>query len=244
MKQKIVMLTAYDYPTAKIIDEVGIDYILVGDSLGMVVLGYKDTKSITMDDMLHHVKAVVRGATETHLVADMPINTYNTVGDALKNARLFIGAGAYSVKIEGNKQDVIKALIKAKIPVMGHLGLLPQTAEVYKVQGKEQKDAKQIYDDAKMIDKLGIYALVLECVPAILAKKITDAIQTPTIGIGAGVNCSGQVLVLHDIIGLSDFQGKFVKQYANVKQVIRNAVEGFKSDVISKKFPTKKNSFA
>lgn len=243
MQKKLVMLTAYDYPTAKIVDAVGIDYILVGDSLGMVVLGYPDTKSVTMADILHHLKAVVRGAKNTHIVADMPINTYNTVKDAVTNAKLLREAGAYSVKIEGAKPEIITAIINEGIPVMGHLGLLPQTAQTYKVQGKDQEQAEQIYQDAKLLDTLGIIALILECVPASLANKITENIKTPTIGIGAGVHCSGQVLVLHDVIGLSDFQGKMVKQYVDSKTVIRQAVTAFKNEVLEKKFPTEKNSF-
>ncbi len=244
MNRKIVMLTAYDYPTAKIVDEAGVDYILVGDSLGMTVLGYKDTKSVTIEDMIHHVKAVARGVKKSLIVGDMPINTYNTAKEAIRNARLLLGAGAHAVKIEGNKPDIIKALKKEGIDVMGHLGLLPQTASTYKVQGREATEAEKICHDAQEVDKSGVFALVLECIPSSLARKITLSITKPTIGIGAGIDCSGQVLVLHDILGLSDFQAKFVKQYADVRNVIKQAVEGFREEVIAQKFPTEKNSFA
>ena len=243
MKNKLVMITAYDYPTAKIVDEVGVDYILVGDSLGMVILGYPDTKSVTMVDMLHHLKAVVRGVKKSHIVADMPINTYNSVKDAVKNAKLFQKAGAHSVKIEGANPEIITAIIQEGIPVVGHLGLLPQTARSYKVQGRDQQEAEQIYQDAKSLDNLGMLALVLECIPSELAKRITETIKTPTIGIGAGIYCSGQVLVLHDVIGLSDFQGKMVKRYIDTKEMMRQAISSFKQEVIKEKFPTEKNSF-
>lgn len=240
---KIVMLTAYDYPTAKIIDEAAIDYILVGDSLGMVVLGYPNTKFVTMADMLHHTKAVVRAAKKTPIIADMPINTYNNPTTALKNAKRFLEIGADMIKIEGYKPEVIKTLKKNRIKVVGHLGLLPQTAAVYKVQGRELDEAQRIFDESVKIDKLGIELLILECVPSSLAKKITQKIKTPTIGIGAGPACRGQVLVLHDLIGLSDFRGKMVKQYANIKEEIRQAVLQFKKEVIGKKFPDALHSF-
>jgi 3-methyl-2-oxobutanoate hydroxymethyltransferase len=243
MRKKLVMLTAYDYPTAKIVDEVGVDYILVGDSLGMVVLGHPDTKSVTMADMLHHLKAVVRGVKKSHIVADMPINTYDNIKDAIKNARLLMNAGAHSVKLEGAKAEVISAIIREKIPVMGHLGLLPQTAEKYKVQGKDQEEAEQIYQDAKLLDSLGVFAMVLECVPSELARCITENIKTPTIGIGAGMYCSGQVLVIHDVLGLSDFKGRMAKQYIDSKEIMKKALLEFKDEVRTEKFPTEKNSF-
>lgn len=243
MARKLVMLTAYDYPTAKILAEVGVDYILVGDSLAMTILGYPDTKSVSIEEMLHHVKVVVRGASQSKVIADMPIGTYDTPEIALKNAEEFIKSGAYGVKIEGAKFDIVHTLITHNIPVMGHLGLLPQTAEKYTVQGRDMQEAKQILNDAKQLDTLGIFALVLECVPLHLAKEISDAITTPTIGIGAGPYCDGQVLVLADVIGLSDFEGKMVKRYAEVRTIIKNAVKEFKEDVIEEKFPTNDNSF-
>jgi 3-methyl-2-oxobutanoate hydroxymethyltransferase len=242
-KKKLVMLTAYDYPTAKIVDEVGVDYILVGDSLGMVVLGHPDTKSVTMVDMVHHLRAVVRGAKKSHIVGDLPVDSYNNVKDAVKNARLLKNAGAHSVKLEGAKPEIISAIIREGIPVMGHLGLLPQTAEKYKVQGKDQEEAEQIYQDAKLLDSLGVFALVLECVPSELARRITENIKTPTIGIGAGVYCSGQVLVIHDALGLSDFKGRMAKQYINSKEIMKKALAEFKDEVKTEKFPTEKNSF-
>ena len=237
------MMTAYDYPTAKIVDEVGVDYILIGDSLAMVVLGYKDTKSVTLAEMLHHTRAVTRGVRRSTTIGDMPINSYETPTSALKNARLFLTTGCDMVKIEGYKPNIIKTLIKNGIKVVGHLGLLPQTADVYRVQGKDEESGNKILSEAKLMDKLGINLLILECIPARLAKRITESIKTPTIGIGAGINCSGQVLVLHDIIGLSDFQGKMIKRYGNVTQEIRNAVTNFKQDVLKGKFPDKEHSF-
>lgn len=236
------MITAYDFPTAKIIEEVGVDYILVGDSLGMVVLGYPDTKSVTMDDMIRHIGAVARGAKKTYIVGDMPKGSYKTKIKALKNAKKLLAAGAKAVKLEGNNTEVVSYLVKNKIHVMGHLGLLPQTAETYKVQGKGS-DGERIFQDAKALQKAKVFAIVLECVPMELAKKITQKLSIPTIGIGAGPYCSGQVLVLHDVIGLSGFEGKFVKKYADAKRVISDAVWGFVRDVRSGEFPTLKNSF-
>jgi len=240
---KKVMLSLYDYPTAKIVDEVGVDYILVGDSLANVILGHKDTKSITMQEMLHHTKAVAKGVDKSLVIGDMPINSYDTNEDALKNALLFLEAGANGVKIEGNKIDIVKTLVENNIKTIGHLGLLPQTAKDYKVQGIDEESAEKILQDAIDLDNAGIIALVLECVPMDLAKKITETVSCPTIGIGSGKYCSGQVLVLHDIIGLSDFDKKIVKKYANVKEQIKNAVSQFKEEVINEKFPTEENSF-
>lgn len=237
------MLTAYDYPSAAILEEVGVDYILVGDSLAMTILGHPDTKSVTVVEMLHHVKAVVRGAPTSKIIADMPINSYQSPLQALKNAQKFMAIGAYAVKIEGAKIAVVKKLIANKIPVVGHLGLLPQTAEKYRVYGRDKKEAQTLLEDAKKLDNLGILALVLECVPVQLAKQISDEVKTPTIGIGAGIDCDGQVLVLADVIGLSGFQGKMVKQYAEVKTMIKNAVLQFKKEVVQEKFPKKENSF-
>jgi len=243
MNKKLVMLTAYDYPTAKIVDEVGVDYLLVGDSLGMVVLGYPNTTFVTMQDMLHHVQAVARGAKKSIIVADMPIHTYDNTEDALKNAKLFIKAGAHMVKIEGNKPEIVKALKKKNINVIGHLGLLPQTAETYRVQGKDRKAAQEIFQAAINLENAGVQAIILECIPQRLAEKITQQLKVPSIGIGAGKFCDGQVLVLHDVIGLSGFQGKFVKQYANVRETIKNAVSAFKEDVLKERFPAEKESF-
>ncbi len=237
-KEKIVMLTAYDYPTAKIMDEIGIDVILVGDSLGMVVLGHKDTKSVTLQDVLHHTKAVARGVRNSIVVGDMPIHTYDNPEQAVENAKKFIEAGAHAVKIEGNKPDVIKALVDESIPVMGHLGLLPQTAAEYKVQGKDEDSANKIYNDALEVDKLGVFSIVLECIPKDLAKKITESVNTPTIGIGAGPHCTGQVLVLHDMLGLcDDFSPKFAKKYVCLNKYIKRAIHQYKEEVLTGKFP-------
>jgi len=242
--KKIVMITAYDYPTAKIVEAVGVDYILVGDSLAMVVLGHKDTKSITLSEMLMHTRAVARGAKSTFVVGDMPIGSYRTPRQAMVNAKRFIRAGARGVKIEGNNFAVVKALLHEKIPVMGHLGLLPQTAAVYRVQGRDKKGANKIVQDAISLDKLGVFGLVLECIPTDLARRITQEIKAPTIGIGAGPYCNGQVLVLHYVLGLSDFQGRFTKQYGNVKKAMSNAIADFKKDVLSRRFPDKNHSFS
>jgi 3-methyl-2-oxobutanoate hydroxymethyltransferase len=243
-QRKIVMLTCYDFQHAKLLEEAGIDLLLVGDSLGMVVLGYADTKNVTLEEMLHHTRAVARGAKKTHIVGDMPINTYNTPEEAVKNAKKFIEAGAHSVKVEGLKEEVVKALIENKIPVMGHLGLLPQTAEKYCVQGKTEEEAERIFQEALALDKLGIYSLVLECVPQALAQKITQAVKCPTIGIGASKDCDGQVLVLNDILGLdAAFDPKFVKRYAQLSPAISEAVKKFKKEVIEEKFPAEEHTF-
>mgnify|MGYP006428945975 CR=1 FL=1 len=242
-KEKIVMLTCYDYCTAKIMDNL-VDFILVGDSLGMVVYGEKDTKSVTMEVIERHCKAVARGSTNTHIVGDMPINTYNTPEVAIENAKRFIQAGAHSVKIEGCKEDVVKSLITESIPVLGHLGLLPQTAEAFKVQGKTDEDAEEILKQAKTLEKAGVYAIVLECIPNNLAKKITEAISIPTIGIGAGKDCDGQVLVIQDLLGMfTDFKPKFVKRYANLGEETKKAIIEFNKDVKQGKFPTEEHSF-
>lgn len=238
------MLTAYDYPTAKIMDEAGIDIILVGDSLGMVVLGYKDTKSVTLQDVLHHTKAVARGVKNSKVVGDMPINTYDTEEQAVENAKKFIEAGAHAVKIEGNKPSIIKALIKNKISVMAHLGLLPQTAEEYKVQGKDEESANKIYNDAIEVDKLGVFSIVLECIPKDLARRITEDTKAPTIGIGAGPGCNGQVLVVNDILGLSGaFTAKFTKKYVDLSKYMKKAIEQYKEEVESGKFPGDEHSY-
>ena len=243
-KRKIVTLTAYDYQIAKILDDIGIDIILVGDSLGMVVLGYKNTKTVTMQEMLHHTRAVARGAKNTPITGDMPINSYNTVADALKNAKDFLNAGAHGVKIEGNKPEIIKALLNENIPVMGHVGLLPQTAEKYRVRGKEKAEAEKIFSEALELDELGVFTIVLECIPESLAKKITETVEIPTIGIGAGKYCDGQVLVINDMLGLDEsFTPKYLKRYANLSHVIEQAVTRFKEEVLDGKYPDKEHTY-
>jgi 3-methyl-2-oxobutanoate hydroxymethyltransferase len=241
--KKIVMLTAYDCQIAKILETAGIDFILVGDSLGMVVLGRKDTKTVSMQEMLHHTRAVATGAINTPIISDLPANSYNTVEDAVQNAKLFLEAGASAVKLEGNKPEIIRSLVSAKIPVVGHLGLLPQTAEKYSVQGTGD-NAESILQDSLELDSLGVIAIVLECIPASLAKKVTESVSCPTIGIGAGVHCDGQVLVVNDLIGLNpDFKPKFVKRYGDLASEIKKAAKLFKEDVLNNRFPDSKHSF-
>jgi 3-methyl-2-oxobutanoate hydroxymethyltransferase len=243
-KEKIVMLTAYDYQMAKILDEVGIDLILVGDSLGMVVQGYSDTKSVTMADMIYHTKAVARGAKKTPIIGDMPINTYNTPEQALANAKKFIEAGAHGVKIEGNKPEVVKALLNAGIPVQGHVGMLPQMADAYRVKGKKPEEAEQIFRDALELDRLGVFSIVLECIPESLAKRITEAVKAPTIGIGAGKYCDGQVLVINDMLGMDlSFKPKFVKRYAELYAVIKDAVAKFVEEVSNGVYPDDEHTY-
>ena len=243
-KEKIIMLTAYDYQMAKILDEAGIDLILVGDSLGMVIQGYMDTKSVTVEDMLYHTRAVARGAKNTPIVGDMPIDSDTTVEDALKNAKRFHEAGAHGVKIEGNKSGVIKALLDAGIPVMGHVGLLPQTAESYRVKGKQPAEAQKIFNDAVELDKLGVFSIILECMPENLAKRITEAVKTPTIGIGAGKYCDGQVLVINDMLGFDEsFAPKYLKRYANLNKIIKEAVAKFEEEVSKGIYPDKEHTY-
>lgn len=243
-KEKIVMLTAYDYQTAKILDAVGVDVILVGDSLGMVFQGCKDTKSVTMEAMIYHTRAVARGARNTPVIGDMPIHSYDTVEDALENAKLFIEAGADGVKIEGNKPEIIKALIAEGIPVMGHVGLLPQTAEAYKVRGKTAEEAEKIFRDALEVDGCGVFSIVLECIPESLAKRITENVKAPTIGIGAGKYCDGQVLVINDMLGFDDsFAPKYLKKYADLNKIIKNAVKRFMEEVRSGVYPDEEHTY-
>jgi 3-methyl-2-oxobutanoate hydroxymethyltransferase len=242
--RKAVMLTAYDYQMAKILDSVGVDMILVGDSLGMVVLGYEGTKQVTMADMIRHTEAVARGAKSAIIVGDMPIGTYDGVGEALRNAQKFIDAGAHAVKLEGNKPEVVGALVSSGMPVMGHLGLLPQTADRFKVKGKDREEAERIHADAKELDDLGVFSLVLECVPIGLSKRITKSVRTLTIGIGAGAPCDGQVLVVNDLLGMDEgFKPKHVKRYANLNETIKEAVLRYMEEVQSGRFPDDAHSF-
>jgi len=249
---KIRMVTAYDYPTAAIIDQTEIELILVGDSLGMVMLGYEGTVPVTMEEMIHHIKAVVRGARNTFIVGDLPFMSYNvSVEQAVTNAgRIMKEGGADCVKLEGGLDfaDTVRAIVKAGIPVMGHIGLTPQTASAlggFKVQGKDMESAKQIYEDALALEEAGAFALVLEAIPAPLAKIITEKLRIPTIGIGAGVHCDGQVLVLHDLLGLFDrFVPKFVKRYAKMDDSIREALNTYAAEVASQVFPGPEHSFS
>jgi len=243
-REKIVMLTAYDYQMAKILDGTDIDLILVGDSVGMVVQGHSNTKSVTMNDMIYHTKNVAKGARKTPIIGDMPIDSYNTVEDGLRNAKQFLEAGAYGVKIEGNRPEVVRTLIDAGIPVMGHVGMLPQMAETYRVKGKKLEEAEEIFRDALNLDKLGVFSIVLECMPESLAKRITENVKAPTIGIGAGKHCDGQVLVVNDMLGLDEsFKPKYVKIYASLSEMIKAAVAEFVEDVSAGKYPDNEHTY-
>jgi 3-methyl-2-oxobutanoate hydroxymethyltransferase len=249
--EKITMITAYDYPTAKIVDESGIDIILVGDSVGNVVLGYDSTVKVTMEDMVHHTKAVARGAKNALVVADMPFLSYHTgKNEAIKNAgRLMQEANADCVKLEGGGAlcEIVSAMVRAGIPVMGHLGLTPQSVNVFGgffVQGKTESQQEQILQDAIALEQAGVFALVLECVPAALAKKITQQLSIPVIGIGAGADCDGQVLVFHDMIGLTMGKlPKFVKQFCNAGAMFQEAVAQYVQDVKNGTFPEEKHTY-
>jgi len=250
--QKITMMTAYDYPTANLVDQAGIDTILVGDSLGMVVLGYESTVPVTMDEMIHHCKAVARGAKTSFVIGDMPFMSYQTsLEDAIRNAGRFIKeAGCDCVKLEGGSEmaHVVKAIVDMGIPVCGHIGLTPQTATKlsgFKVQGKDAEGAKALLQSARDLEEAGAFIIVMECIPDLLAARITNELKIPTIGIGAGKDCDGQVLVYHDLVGLFErFTPKFVKQYVNLSPQIKNALIQFKKDVEQGTFPGPEHSFA
>lgn len=250
--ERLTMLTAYDYSTAKLIDASGIDAVLVGDSLGMVMLGYEDTLSVTMEDMIHHTKAVARGVKDALVVSDLPFMSYQTsVYDAVSNAGRLIKEGrAQAVKLEGGLEvcPQIKAIVEASIPVMAHLGLTPQSVNAFggfKVQGKDEEAARSLIEQAKAVEAAGAFAVVLECIPAKLAELITKSISIPTIGIGAGNGCDGQVLVYQDMLGLySDFTPKFVKRYAEIGPQMQTAIEGYISEVKSGAFPAAEHTFA
>lgn len=249
---KITMLTAYDYSTAKLIDEAGVNTILVGDSLGTVILGYPDTLPVTMEDILHHTKAVARGAKNALVIADMPFMSYQTsTYDAVKNAgRLIKEGGAQAVKLEGGAavREQIRAITNASIPVIGHIGLTPQSINAFgsfKVQGKTEDSARKIIEDAKIVEEAGAVALVMECVPEKLAKLVTESVNIPTIGIGAGRFCDGQVLVYQDMLGMfTDFTPKFVKKFADVGTIMKEAFCEYIKEVKSGEFPKEENTFA
>jgi len=258
MKQqgdKIVMLTAYDYPSARIADEAGVDMILVGDSLGMVVLGYDDTIKVTLDDMLHHSKAVARGSEHAMLVTDLPFMTYQTsVEDAMRNAgRLLQEGGANAVKLEGgvHMAETVRRLVQVGIPVVGHIGLTPQSINQlggYKVQGRTPEAAERLLEDAVALQQAGAFCIVLETVPAPLAELITQRLSVPIIGIGAGAACDGQVLVWHDLLSyhtsfLTRHIPRHVKEYAHVGEDMRNAIEQYAAEVRDGSFPTSEQSF-
>jgi len=250
-KKKITCLTAYDYPTARLMDEAGVDVVLVGDSVAMVVLGYESTLPLTMEESLHHTKAVRRGVQRALVVADMPFGTYQgDVNEALKNAVRFVKeAGAEAVKVEGGERrlEVIARLTEAEIPVMGHVGLTPQSVNAmggYRVQGKTAGGAEQLLRDARAVEAAGAFAIVLEGIPRELAAEITKSVRIPTIGIGAGPDCDGQILVLHDLLGLT-FQEppKFARRYANIGEVISQAVREYCEDVQGGAFPSDAESY-
>lgn len=247
----IAMMTAYDYPTAKLLEQSGLDILLVGDSLGNVVLGYETTIPVTLDDMVHHTKAVRRGAKDTFVVTDMPFMTYHsTVAETLSNARRIMQeGGADAVKLEGSGRviDMIEALTSAGAPVVAHLGLTPQSVGVlggFKVQGKDVEQANKLIEDAEKVEAAGAFMLVLECVPHQLAQQVSQKINIPVIGIGAGAEVDGQVLVFHDVVGFGvDRVPKFVKQYADISTVITKGVSQYVADVKQKDFPTLEHSF-
>ena len=248
--EKIAALAVYDFFTAKLVDEVGVPLILVGDSLGMALLGYENTLTVTMDEMLHHVRAVARAKLRALIVADMPYRTYTTAEDALRNARRFVEAGAEAVKLEGGEPvlDQVRALVGAEIPVVGHIGLLPQSVKEtggYKVQGRKPESAEHLIRDARLLEEAGAFAIVIECVVAPAAKRISEALKIPTIGIGAGAGCDGQILVGHDMLGLfTRFTPKHVKRYANLADEMRKAFATYKGEVESGEFPGKEQSFS
>lgn len=250
-QERIAMLTAYDYPMAHWAEEANVDMILVGDSLGMVVLGYDSTVPVTMADMIHHTKAVRRGAPETFVVVDMPFMSYPTVDIALSNAgRLIQEGGADAVKLEGGESyaPIIKAITQAGIPVVGHIGLTPQTATQlggFKVQGRDFETAKQLMCDAHALEEAGVMGITLEAIPAEVAKRITQEVTVPTIGIGAGKECDGQVLVIHDMLGMFDrFKPKFVKTYADIKSIAVDGIRQYVTEVKGQSFPGSEHEFS
>ncbi len=249
--RKLTMVTAYDYPFGLLADEAGIDIVLVGDSLGMVVMGLEGTVAVNMEHMIHHIRAVTRGCKNPFIVGDMPFMSYNTsIREAIINAgRLLKEGGCESIKLEGGVDfaPTIEAIVKAGIPVQGHIGLTPQTAGAlggFKMQGRDAAAAKQIIDDAKALEDAGVFSMILEAVPAPLGKLVAEVVKVPVIGIGAGPDVDGQVLVTHDMIGLFDkFVPKFVKQYTNIRKVILDALNEYKQEVVDVQFPAPEHSF-
>ena len=249
--EKITMLTAYDTPFARILDEVGVDMLLVGDSVGSVVAGYPNTLPVTIEEMIYHTKAVVRGVARALVVIDMPFMSYQiSIEDAKRNAgRMIKESGAEAVKLEGgtNMKEVIKAICAIDIPVMGHIGLTPQSVHQmggFKVQGKLEEQKRKIMEDALAVEEAGAFALVMECIPTELATEITARLSIPAIGIGAGINCDGQVLVIHDVLGLlGGFRPKFVKSYVDLRTIISQAAKEYLDEVRTGTFPTEEQSF-
>jgi 3-methyl-2-oxobutanoate hydroxymethyltransferase len=249
--KRIAMLTAYDYPMALLEDRAGIEIILVGDSLGMTVLGYENTVPVTMEEMIHHTKAVTRGAKYALIIGDMPFMSYNSCErEAIVNAGRFMKeGGADAVKLEGGAsvKETVRAIVKAGIPVMGHIGLTPQTISMlggFRVQGKDAQAAQKIIDDALSLEEAGAFSVLLEAVPAPIARRVTERLSVPTIGIGAGVHCDGQVLVVHDMLGLFDrFTPKFAKRYVNLSELMLKAFDSYREEVGKGTFPTDQHSF-
>jgi 3-methyl-2-oxobutanoate hydroxymethyltransferase len=250
--EKITMMTAYDYPGAQLVDQAGIDTVLVGDSLGMVVLGYDSTVPVTMDEMIHHCKAVRRGTEGAFLIGDMPFMSYHvSVEQAVENAGRFVKeAGCDAVKLEGGSEmaPVVKAVVRAGIPACAHIGLTPQTATMlggFRVQGKDAESGRAMVRSAKDLEEAGAFMIVMECIPDLLAGRITRELRIPTIGIGAGIDCDGQVLVYHDLVGLFErFTPKFVKQYTNLAPLVRDALAQYKTEVEEGTFPGPEHTFA
>jgi 3-methyl-2-oxobutanoate hydroxymethyltransferase len=246
--RRFPMLTAYDFPTAQILDQVGIPVLLVGDSVANNVLGYESTLPVTMEEMLHHARAVARGASEALLVGDMPFLTYQTsTEEAIRNSGRFLKeAGMHAVKVEGPLFELAERLVSRGIPVMGHLGLTPQSVHAmggYRVQARTDEAAERLLSDALSLDKSGVFSLVLEGIPTEVAKRVTEAVTMPTIGIGAGPHCDGQVLVINDLLGLNDRVPKFVRKYANLREEITRAVRAFADDVKAGAFPDEEHSY-
>lgn len=250
--RKIAMVTAYDYLSGRLVDEAGVDAVLVGDSLGMVVLGYESTLPVTVEEMLHHTRAVRRGVKRALLIGDMPFGSYQgSVREAVAQAVRFLKeAGADAVKLEGGRRVAaqVERMVASGIPVMGHIGMTPQSVKEYggfKVQGRDEKARRALLDDAKALEEAGVFSIVLEAIPASLAEEITAAVSVPTIGIGAGKGCDGQVLVLHDLLGLvDDFEPKFVKRYAHLAEEVRRAVGAYCDEVRAGLYPDEEHSYA
>ena len=244
-KSKIVCLTAYSKKIASILDK-HCDLVLVGDSLGSVLYNYKSTKEVTLETMINHSKSVRLGVKKSFMVVDMPYNTYRNSREALRNVKLVMKeTKCDGVKLEGGKKiiSIVKTLVKNRVPVMGHVGILPQTDKKFTLKGKKQNESKRILNDTKLLEEAGVFSIVLECVETKLSKKITEKIKIPTIGIGSSVNCDGQVLVIDDLIGMSESKFKFVKKYVDVSKIIDGAVKKYKSEVQKKQFPKAKHSF-
>jgi 3-methyl-2-oxobutanoate hydroxymethyltransferase len=236
--EKLAMITVYDFPSAETAEAAGADILLVGDSLGVTVLGYENTHRVTLDEMAHHLRAARRGTQKAPLVCDMPINTYVTIEDAIANARRLMDDGAVAVKIEGCLPGIVRALVKADVPVMGHIGLTPQSFKEYKVQGKKPEDAARLFEEAKTLAEAGCFSIVLELIAAPLAQRITKEIAIPSIGIGAGPHCNGQVLVYNDLLGIFErFKPKFVRRYRGLRTEMINGCAEFVRDVKAGKYP-------